>query len=528
MNKSGLLVRLAVVIGFASVAIGFLSTQLFYRLTVNQEVRIAHQSIENLIKTVEATAFTAAYMGTEDLAQEVVDGLATNEVVKNVSMQYDDTIVHANDAPIESPITIPIASMFQPDRAVGEIRIAPNFDYIKARAEQLAGENAKAMIMQAVVVTIVAILVAFYLITQPMISIARALHRTTPGDGGRLAVPHFHNHSELGVLVRDVNKLLDKTEDQFSRERKLREEIEALEKRFRMLFEKSISPIILMEPRGNILLYNSAFEQTLNKLGQSFRKSFGPLLSELFAEPDALSSAVEFAFANDEIATGEFRLLSDNDSESMWVQVIVTAIVSEDLREYYQITLHDISKRKRELDLLAYQADFDKLTKLHNRQGLEKQLYTLMEDQVAFSLVLLDLNWFKQVNDIYGHKSGDEILIFVADKIKKAIRPTDLAGRWGGDEFVLILNDADKAQTTEVVERLVRLISKPYYLRKFDQNVTIGASAGAANFPTDSTDLQALLHLADQAMYQAKKDKESRPEHFLHFAAAEPAEQDHA
>ncbi|NMH60522.1 sensor domain-containing diguanylate cyclase [Alteromonas ponticola] len=528
MNKSGLLVRLAVVIGFASLAIGFLSTQLFYRITVNQEINIANQSIESLFKTVQATAATAAYLAEQDLAQEVVDGLTTNDVVRNVVMTFEGKTVRANEEPLRNPVTFPIASLFEPDRAIGEMQIAPNIDYIKTRAEQLAGENSKAMIMQAAVVTVVAIFVAFYLITRPMIMIARALHRTTPGDGSRLAVPDFHGNSELGVLVSDVNKLLDKTEAQFSQERQLREEIEALEKRFRMLFEKSISPIILMEPRGNILLYNSAFEETLEKLGKSFRKSFGPLLEDLFVEPEALASSVEMAFANDEIATGEFRLRSDKETESMWAQVIVTSIISDDMREYYQVTLHDISKRKRELDLLAYQADFDKLTKLHNRQGLEKHLHNLIDVNTPFTLVLMDLNWFKQVNDIYGHKSGDEILIFVADKIKKAIRPNDLAGRWGGDEFVLILKNADQTQTTQVVERLVRLISKPYYLRKFEQNVTIGASAGAASFPTDSSELQALLHLADQAMYQAKKVKDTSPEDFLRFAEPIDVEQDNA
>ncbi|WP_265607549.1 GGDEF domain-containing protein [Alteromonas sp. ASW11-130] len=514
-------------IGFASVAIGFLSTQLFYRLTFNQEVDIATQSIESLFKTVEATAATAAYLAEQDLAQEVVDGLTTNEVVDNVVMSFEGNSVKANDKPLLDAVTFPIVSLFEPDRAIGQLQIAPNIDYIETRAQQLASENSKAMIMQAVVVTVVAIFVAFYLITRPMISIARALHKTNPGGRSRLSVPDFHGNSELGILVRDVNKLLDKTESQFSQERKLREEIEVLEKRFRMLFEKSISPIILIEPRGNILLYNSAFDQTLSKLGLSFRKSFGPLLEELFVEPEALSESVERAFANDEIATGEFRLRTTDASESMWVQVIVTSIISEDLREYYQITLHDISKRKRELDVLAYQADFDKLTKLNNRQGLEKHLHQLIKEEKPFTLVLMDLNWFKQVNDIYGHKSGDEILIFVADKIKKAIRPTDLAGRWGGDEFVLILNNANQTLTTQVVERLVRLISKPYYLRKFDKNVTIGASAGAASFPTDSSDLQALLHLADQAMYQAKEVKETCPDDFLRFAQPLITEEEH-
>jgi diguanylate cyclase (GGDEF)-like protein/PAS domain S-box-containing protein len=518
MNKSGLLVRLAVVIGFASIAIGFLSTQLFYRLTVNQEVTIAHQSIDSLYKTIEATAATAAYLVEKDLAQEVVDGLSTNGVVLNASMTFEGAAITANDNAMNNPVIFPIKSLFEPDKFIGQLLIVPNIEYIETRARQLAAENAKAMTIQAMVVTFIAIFVASFLITRPIIKIARSLHQTTPGDGSRLNIPEFHDNSELGLLVRDVNKLLGKTEEQFNQERKLREEIEALEKRFRMLFENSLSPIILLEPTGNILLFNSAFEKTLNKLDLPLKKTYGALLAELFDDPEQLADMVKAAFENDEIATGEFRLKPREERESLWVQVVITFIVSDDMREYYQVTLHDISKRKRDLDLLAYQADFDKLTKLYNRQGLEKQLATLMTGSNRFALVLIDLNGFKQVNDIYGHKSGDEILIFVADRIKKTLRPTDLGGRWGGDEFVLLLKDADQLQTRQIVEQLVQRIAKPYYLPSFETNVIVGASCGVAFYPDHSNDLQTLLHLSDQAMYRAKEVKDSQPDQFLQFA----------
>jgi diguanylate cyclase (GGDEF)-like protein/PAS domain S-box-containing protein len=318
--------------------------------------------------------------------------------------------------------------------------------------------------------------------------------------------------------VRDVNILLDKTEQQFSSERKLRQEIEALEKRFRMLFENSLSPIILMEPRGNILLFNIAFETTLEKLGLQLKKSFGPFLENIFAEPEKLLGAVKLAFANDEIATGEFKLNTSKDSASVWVQVVVTSIVNEDLHEYYQITLHDISKRKKELESLAYQANFDKLTKLYNRQGLEKEIEVFTEQERPFCLALIDLNWFKRINDIYGHESGDEILIFVADRIKKTLRPQDFGGRWGGDEFVLLLDGADEATTKDIVARLVQRISKPYFLRKFNQNVTVGASIGAAFYPDNGRKLQEIINLADQAMYDVKNVKESAHKNSLKFA----------
>jgi len=518
MNKSGLLVRLAVVIGFASIAIGFLSTQLFYKVTFNQEVAFTQQSIGSLYKTIAATAGTAAYLAEKDLAQEVVDGLATNEVVLNAKMNFENIEVVNNEGTFNDPITFSIQSLFEADKSIGTLVIAPNIKYIKEKARQIARDNAKAMIMQACVVTLVAISVAFLLITKPMVNIARALHITVPGEGNRLSVPDFHQNSELGQVVRDVNILLDKTEEQFTRERKLRQEIEGLEKRFRMLFENSLSPIILIEPRGDILLFNVAFETTLEKLGLQLKKSYGPLLENLFAAPEQLVSAVEMAFANDEIATGEYKLQTSKDSMSVWVQVVVTSIINEDLREYYQITLHDISKRKRELESLAYQADYDKLTKLYNRRGLEKNIELFIKQERQFCLVLIDLNWFKRINDVYGHESGDEILVFVADRIKKTLRPQDFGGRWGGDEFVLLLDDADEATSRELITRLVQRISKPYFLSKFRQNAKVGASIGAAFYPDDGRKLQAIINLADKAMYDVKELKRTAPEISIKFA----------
>jgi diguanylate cyclase (GGDEF)-like protein/PAS domain S-box-containing protein len=518
MNKSGLLIRLAIVICFASIAIGFLSTQLFYKVTFNQEVTIAQKNIGSLYKTIAATAATAAYLVEKDLAQEVVDGLATNEIVLNAKMIFEDIEVVNNPNAFVEPVVFSIQSLFERDKSIGSLVIAPNISYIEEKAEQLALDNSKAMIIQAFVVTIVAISVAFVLITKPMINIARALHKTVPGEGNRLSVPDFHQKSELGELVRDINVLLSKTEEQFTRERKFRQEIEALEKRFRMLFENSLSPIILMEPRGNILLFNIAFETTLEKLGLQLKKSYGPLLETLFAEPEKLLGTVKLAFSNDEIATGEFKLNTSKNSASVWVQVVVTSVINEDLKEYYQVTLHDISKRKKELEALAYQADFDKLTKLYNRQGLEKKIEIFTVQKRPFCLALIDLNWFKRINDIYGHESGDEILIFVADRIKKSLGSQDMAGRWGGDEFVLLLDGVDEAATREIVARLVQRISKPYFLRKFSQNVAVGASVGAAFYPEDGHTLQEIINLADQAMYEVKNVKETEPEKSLKFS----------
>ncbi|AWB66405.1 diguanylate cyclase [Saccharobesus litoralis] len=520
MNKTGLLVRLAVVIIFASLAVGFISAQIFYRFTYLSEVEVAEKEIAQLYETVSATASIAAYLGDSELAKEVVNGLATNDIV-------DFAMISAGDIQVSSAFTeedrinqsrFDIYSPFIKDQVVGQLTIIHDINYISRNAKDLGAINATALVAQSIVVTLVAIIIAYLLITQPMISIAKALHKITPGGSKRIPVPSFHNSSELGKLVRDVNNLLDKAERQISQERTLRQEIELLEKRFRMLFENSVSPIVLMEPRGSILLYNGAFSVLLTKLGLHFKKNFGPMLEELFDEPELLHKAVQMSFANDEIATGEYKLTANKLDDNVWVQVVVTSITSDNMKEYYQITLHDISKRKKELELLNQRAHFDQLTQLLNRHATEKSLFDMMVRRQDFAFILMDLNGFKQINDIYGHESGDEILVFVANQLKKVLRQDDIACRWGGDEFVVVLPHADDMSVKMVAEKIHTRITKQHYLINHDKHVSVGASMGVSFYPKDSHQLPQVIKLADVAMYEVKKFKDTDPSRYLQFS----------
>ena len=518
MNRSGLLVRLAVVIIFSALAVGFISAQIFYRLTYQNELEIANEEIEQLHATVSATASIAAYLTDEELAKEVINGLETNGIVHGAKIKTEKMAIESKLEYEDSSLEFDLISPFEKNKKVGSLVIIPDFQYIQARANEIGEANAKALIAQASTVTLIALMVAYILITQPMISIASQLHKTTPGTSKRISTPVFHENSELGKLVGDVNMLLEKTESQITEERRLRREIEVLEKRFRMLFENSVSPIILLEPRGSILLFNQAFNKMLDKIGFHFKKNFGPLLEELLEEPEKLLKAVQTSFANEEIATGEYKLKNKIDDDPKWVQVVVTSILSDDMKEYYQVTLHDVSKRKRELELLSLRADYDQLTQLLNRHATEKVILLNIAEKVPFVIILMDLDGFKQINDVYGHEAGDEILLNVAGQLKRSVRKDDIACRWGGDEFVIVLERVDQQGVVKLAEKLRSKISKPYFLGKYNKEVAVGVSMGASFYPQDDTNMQKLLHLADQAMYMVKKTNDINPEKYLIFA----------
>jgi diguanylate cyclase (GGDEF)-like protein len=507
MNRSGLLVRLAIVIIFAAMALVFLAAQLFYRWTYINQVELAEKDLNQLVATVTSTASIAAYLGNDEIAHEVITGLMSNDIVLAASIESEILPEQKTLPNTHTLERFPLHSPFDKKQVVGFIVVAPNLEYSENLAADLAINNVKVLIALAIIMTLTTITIAWTLITKPIIGIAKSLSLVEPGSQNRLKTPMFHSQSELGTLVVDVNGLLNRVENQFQAERTLREDIESLERRFRMLFENSVSAIILIDPIGGILQFNSAFQDLLQKLNTPFRKNLGPLLNTLFVDPDSLQKKVEASISINEIATGEFELARDG-KHNLWVQVIISPILSDDLKEYYQITLSDISSRRRELDQLNIRAKFDPLTKLSNRQDAESVIERAIKQEQYFALVFIDLNTFKPINDIYGHDAGDEILVHIALQIKRTLRKGDFACRWGGDEFLLLINESTFADINKVGNKIIDSIGKPYHLKEANQEVSVSASLGVAFFPDSGDNLKAIVSAADKAMYFAKNNPE--------------------
>ncbi len=157
-------------------------------------------------------------------------------------------------------------------------------------------------------------------------------------------------------------------------------------------------------------------------------------------------------------------------------------------------------------------ATVDKLTSLYNRVKFEQKIKEEMSrvqryKSEPFSIVLFDVDNFKHINDTYGHITGDIVLQRIAGVVKTTIRTTDLACRWGGEEFVIIYPHTNISQALEASEKIRGLI----YKLKFDVIKNVSCSFGVAQFEADDT-MQSLLARADQAMYQAKKGGKNRVE----------------
>jgi len=157
----------------------------------------------------------------------------------------------------------------------------------------------------------------------------------------------------------------------------------------------------------------------------------------------------------------------------------------------------------------------DGLTGLHNRRYMETHVTTLVEQAAArgkpLSVLVLDIDYFKSINDTHGHDAGDDVLREFSLRLKKSIRGIDLACRYGGEEFVVVMPETDMGVAAAVAERVRRgIATEPFPISQGTKlaEVTISIGIAALTSPTDSA--ADILKRADQALYRAKRDGRNR------------------
>lgn len=271
-------------------------------------------------------------------------------------------------------------------------------------------------------------------------------------------------------------------------------ELRSSENRFRKLIESNSDGIIVVDNQGVILFANPAAEAIFGYKVQE-------LLGEMFGFPIVADNTTELEVRQKDGNTtfAEMRVV-----ETFWQG-----------KNVYLASLRDITERKQMLEKLErireeelQQAYRDPLTYLPNRQlfydRLQHSLILAKRHEYNIALLYIDLDKFKSINDTFGHATGDLLLQFVAEKLKKCVRESDTVARLGGDEFAIILDHLTKEKdAVRVVEKIHDELSQPLVI---DENeLPVMASIGISIYPKDAVELDDLIGKADSAMYRAKK-----------------------
>jgi diguanylate cyclase (GGDEF)-like protein/PAS domain S-box-containing protein len=189
-----------------------------------------------------------------------------------------------------------------------------------------------------------------------------------------------------------------------------------------------------------------------------------------------------------------------------WLSLAAIRDPQGEIQEYVGV-FSDITRRKQDEEQIRRQANYDALTGLPNRtllvDRLARALAAAHREELKVALLFVDLDRFKGVNDSLGHAVGDELLQQVAGRLRDCLRETDTVARFGGDEFVVMLEGVRHANdAAQVAKKLIADLERPFAL--VGREVFIGASVGITLYPDDSQDADNMLRNADMAMYRAK------------------------
>ena len=279
--------------------------------------------------------------------------------------------------------------------------------------------------------------------------------------------------------------------------------------RFRALAEGSIQGIVVEDvPAGfRPLFVNDAAARMFGYASATDVMAL-PSLAHL-APPASLEQARQGwdALAAGHVPSLQGRVeMRHRDGRALWVELMCTVIVW-DRAPALQMTLVDATERVRLELRLEELATTDALTGLPNRRQFTelaaRELLRADRVERPLSLLVIDADHFKAINDRHGHVAGDEVLRTLGRVLRDTVRVTDLICRWGGEELVVLLPDTDLDQAAEVAERIRRACADSV-TRHGDVAIPVTVSIGVAARAADEHVLEAILDRADQAMYAAK------------------------
>lgn len=200
------------------------------------------------------------------------------------------------------------------------------------------------------------------------------------------------------------------------------------------------------------------------------------------------------------------------DGSTVWTEATVSGIYCEDGRFVGMLGVtRDISERKIMEEEILRLSITDKLTQSYNRLKLDETLDEQFERSktkaIPFSIIILDIDHFKLVNDTYGHQVGDRVLIELVAVLTKNVRSDDTVGRWGGEEFLIILPETNLSDGIQVAEKLRNLVAKYQFTTAGQVTISLGVSACLDDLTPES-----IVSRADTALYQAKENGRNRVE----------------
>jgi diguanylate cyclase (GGDEF)-like protein/PAS domain S-box-containing protein len=307
----------------------------------------------------------------------------------------------------------------------------------------------------------------------------------------------------------------------------LTHQLEMSTSRFRSVVDAAYDAIVTIDQEHNITLFNRAAE---NLFGYDASEMIGQPLLRLVPEPHrSHHDNYVHQFARSPVMSRQMnernRIYAlHRDGSLLPVEIAISKINVAGLLEFTAI-IRDIADRIRLMDLFQKQAETDELTGVPNRREFLEIMENILRSGEGVSVLMLDVDSFKKVNDTYGHDAGDEVLQYLARAASAAVANVGVFARWGGDEFMAALPKTSLEAARGIAERLRATIANQDFKHDWPhgKSIPFTVSIGAATRTPEDCDLDSFVKRADQALYRAKATGGNRVETAAIPTAPHPA-----
>lgn len=279
------------------------------------------------------------------------------------------------------------------------------------------------------------------------------------------------------------------------------------DKQLSALTSNSHDIVGIMNKSGDITYTNPAFERVL---GYPVSEVLNSNIKDYIAEEETNLERTLFKkiLDNPNDPIHYQTRFKHKDSTYRWCEAVFSNYLGDPYIQGIVFNIRDYTKQKEANDIIKYLANYDYLTGMPNRRHLEDQLEKTLqkakEKNERVAIFYIDLDSFKEINDTYGHETGDVLLKLAGQRITCAFKEKGLIGRIGGDEFLgFISNPADQDDIIELAESLIESFNRPFFIN--DNKINITSSIGICFYPESGEDMRTLMRNADTAMYEAKK-----------------------
>lgn len=322
-----------------------------------------------------------------------------------------------------------------------------------------------------------------------------------------------HYYDEKGIAVRSIGTIHDVTERE-----SIARDLAVEQAKLKAMAEATYDALIMIDSDDTVLFWSPAAERTFGWTQQeAMGQRMHPLITPREYLEDIYKGLKRFA------KTGEGPVVNTiaelpavkKNGEQFPSERSVSAFRIED--SYYAVgIIRDITERKAIEEKLTLLANEDELTGVLNRRKLLDQMRSEISRanryERAVSIIMLDVDKFKHVNDTYGHVAGDAVLVAIAQRVKQCLRADDSLGRVGGEEFVVVLPETTLDGGVQAAERIRQIIQASAVVLDNGTSLSVTASLGVTQLHPGETDYTDVLKRADEAMYRAKSLGRNRVE----------------